>query len=101
MKAATRSCACLALVRAFCPGEGSTLRECRERDWSSLTFSGTRLSIEYDLPSEVCRKRAFELVELADGPAGADIPVRGWTFVDVEARVRADFLTIEALAVRD
>jgi hypothetical protein len=101
MKPGTRSTACLALVRAFCPGAASSLRECREKDWSSATFTGIRVEVEYDLPDEASRKRAFELLKLAEGAAGADIPVRGWMFTEVEARVRGDRLHVEGVAIRD
>lgn len=101
MRAGTRSCAALALVRAFCPGSAATLHECREKDWQSLTFSGIRVEVEYDLPDEACRKRAFELVAFAGDASAADIPVRGWMFADVAAEVRGDRLHVEGVAIRD
>lgn len=101
MKAATRSCACLALVRAFCPGEGASLRECRAKDWSSITFAGERIEIEYDLPDAASRKRAFALVAFAKDASAADIPVRGWIFADVGAQIRGDRLHVNALAISD
>lgn len=101
MRAGTRSTAALALVRAFCPGVAATLRECRETDWQSLTFTGLRIEVEYDLPDDLSRKRAFELTEFARDASAADIPVRAWMFCDVAAQVRGDRLHVEGVAIRD
>lgn len=97
----SRSAPCVALIKAFCPGEASTLRECSAVDWRSLTFEGERIAIDYEIPDPATRARAFALVRFADDAAAADIPVRGWMFTDVAAQVRGDRLHVEALVVRD
>ena len=96
-----RSSATLALIKAFCPGEASTLRQCRESEWGSLTFTGERIEIEYDLPDAATRKRAFVLVAFAEEASANDIPVRGWLFADIAAQVKGDVLHVEAVAIRD
>ena len=101
MRAGTRSCATLALVRAFNPGGGAELRVAKESEWRSATFSGLRIAVEYDLAGEVSRSKAFALVAFASEASAADIPVRGWTFADVGAEVRGDRLHVEGLAIHD
>ena len=97
----SRSSVALALARAFCPGTASALRECRESEWQSLTLSGERIELEYDLPDGPSRARAFALVCFAGEASAADIPLRGWMFADVAAEVRGDRLHVEGLAIRD
>lgn len=101
MRPGTRSGACLALVRAFCPGPAATLREAREKEWASATFAGVKITIEFDLPDEKSRKRAFELVRFAADASAADIPVRGWMFSEVSARVHGDRLLVDGVAIHD
>lgn len=101
MRAGTRSCACLALVRAFCPGPAATLRKAREKEWASATFTGSRIEVEYDLPDEATRAKAFQLVSFAADASAADIPVRWWMFSEVNARVQGDRLHVEGVAIRD
>jgi hypothetical protein len=98
VRAGTRSSSVIALVRAFCPGEAATLRECRETDWQSLTFSGKRIVIHYDLADEATRRRAFTL---AQGCDQFDVGLPRATLVEVEATVRGDRLTVEALVIDD
>lgn len=97
----SRSAPSLALIKAFCPGAAAHLRQCCAADWQSPTFSGERIVVEYDLPDPPTRARAFALVQLAQGAAGADIPMRGWMFAEIAARVRDDILTVEGVAIRD
>lgn len=96
-----RSAPALALIRAFCPGPVDRLMQCESREWQSVTYSGERITVTFALPDAQSRARAFALVKLAEGPAGADIPVRGWMFVEVDAEVRGDQLIVDAHAVRD
>ena len=87
-----------ALVRAFCPGAGSTLRECRSTEWASLTTTGARVVLEYDLPNPATRCRAFAIIKRA-GMEMLALP--GAILADAEARVRGDILSVEALVVFD
>jgi hypothetical protein len=98
---AARSTPCLSLIRAFAPGSLDHLIVCRSTEWESATFTGERIEVEYALPDAAARAKAFALVKLAEGAAGADIPVRGWMFTDIAAEVRGDRFHVEGQAVRD
>lgn len=87
-----------ALVRAFLPGPAGTLRSVRSTEWRSLSMTGETLVIEFGLADAASRKRAFQLA--ANAP-DIEFAVPHAVVADVNATVRGDVLTIEALVIAD
>lgn len=88
-----------AVIRAFLPGPLATLRSIKSTEWQSLTFSGERIEIEFDLANEGERQRAFRLVKTAPEMEVHGLP--GAIMADVAAQVRDDVLHVECLVVED
>jgi hypothetical protein len=96
---AARSVPALALIGAFCPGDAQCLIQARSQPWSTGTTRGERIVAEFRLADPLSRARAFVLA--ARPPACADVPMAGWMFAELNARVCGDLLLVEGVAVKD
>lgn len=88
------------LLKAFQPGDGSTVRSICERMWQA-GVKGERITLQFDLPGDIAKIRAAQLSRHADAVgSGLQLGALNKVLADVTAWVNAaGVFTVDALVL--
>lgn len=97
------SAAALALITACCPGSPQLLRSALSKPWTAATFTGERISLEFDVPDQGAQSAAADLVNRSNNFTDPIVlAVLGCTVADVTAWVEPDcVLVVDALVINN